>query len=167
MNDALSNLRCVIADLTSECQTLRKQLHERGTNKVALDAMKLAHEAFELHGNMYPHMVKGYTLDAKNVLFKAIQELEKPLTKEAKERAALRADLEAVRHLALDVAGAAAIEAAFTEFWGFGRSDEDGSMEQSCWDDGLAAFTAGVMYWRAEQRVKPVQVPVMPAPNHG
>ena len=40
------------------------------------------------------------------------------------------------------------VRAAFTAFWGFGRSDEDGSLEQSCWDDGLAAFTAGAIFWR-------------------
>ena len=50
------------------------------------------------------------------------------------------------------------LKAAFAAHWGFGRSTDDGSIEQSCWDDGLAAFLAGVAYWR-ERTAMPTPAP--------
>lgn len=46
----------------------------------ARSAMKLALEALELHGKQYPHMVKGYCLDAITALREAlaIEAIEKP-----------------------------------------------------------------------------------------
>lgn len=84
----------------------------------------------------------------------------------------LRRDLEALHALTLDVADEASIEAAFTEHWGFGRSEDDGSMEQSCWDDGLKAFTAGVLYERKrglldKQPAHPTESDSMPTPAPG
>ena len=38
------------------------------------EAMKLAREALELHGKQYPHMVKGYCLDAITALQEALAE---------------------------------------------------------------------------------------------
>ena len=38
------------------------------------EAMKLAREALELHGKQYPHMVKGYCLDAITALREALAE---------------------------------------------------------------------------------------------
>ena len=32
-------------------------------------ALKQAREAFELHGQQYPHMQKGYTLDALSAIY--------------------------------------------------------------------------------------------------
>ena len=40
------------------------------------EAMKLALEALELHGNQYPHMVKGYCLDAIAALKQALEQPE-------------------------------------------------------------------------------------------
>ena len=36
------------------------------------EALKLALEALELHGNQYPHMVKGYCLDAITAIKQAL-----------------------------------------------------------------------------------------------
>jgi hypothetical protein len=43
-----------------------------------IDAMKQALEALELHGKQYPHMVKGYCLDAIESLEQAIKQESKP-----------------------------------------------------------------------------------------
>lgn len=40
------------------------------------EALKLALEALELHGEQYPHMVKGYVLDAMRGLKEAIKGAE-------------------------------------------------------------------------------------------
>jgi hypothetical protein len=37
------------------------------------EALKLALEALELHGNQYPHMVKGYCLDAITAIKQALE----------------------------------------------------------------------------------------------
>jgi hypothetical protein len=36
------------------------------------EALKMALEALELHGKQYPHMVKGYCLDAITAIKKAL-----------------------------------------------------------------------------------------------
>jgi len=52
-------LRCVIADLAAECRALRAAARE-------------ALEAMEMHANQYPHMQKGYTVDAIAMLHRAL-----------------------------------------------------------------------------------------------
>jgi protein tyrosine phosphatase (PTP) superfamily phosphohydrolase (DUF442 family) len=42
-----------------------------------IDAMKQALEALELHAEQYPHMQKGYTVDAITALREAIAQAEK------------------------------------------------------------------------------------------
>ena len=42
------------------------------------EALKLALEALELHGKQYPHMVKGYCLDAITAIKEALAQPEQP-----------------------------------------------------------------------------------------
>ena len=58
------DLRCKIADLEEECKALRAAASE------ALDAM-------EMHANQYPHMQKGYTVDAIEMLRRLVNEATK------------------------------------------------------------------------------------------
>jgi hypothetical protein len=43
------------------------------------DALKLALEALELHGKQYPHMVKGYCLDAITAIKQALAAQQEPV----------------------------------------------------------------------------------------
>jgi hypothetical protein len=47
---------------------------------MSIETMKLALEALELHGQQYPHMVKGYCVDAITSLRAAIEQAEKQST---------------------------------------------------------------------------------------
>ena len=44
-----------------------------------LAALKLALEALELHGQQYPHMVKGYCLDAITAIKEALAQTQEPV----------------------------------------------------------------------------------------
>ena len=44
------------------------------------EALEIALEALELHGKQYPHMVKGYCLDAITAIKKALETKDEPLT---------------------------------------------------------------------------------------
>ena len=44
------------------------------------EALRMAIEAMELHGNQYPHMVKGYILDAIQACKEALAETQEPMT---------------------------------------------------------------------------------------
>lgn len=44
---------------------------------MSIEAMRQALEALELHGQQYPHMVKGYCLDAITALRTAIEQADK------------------------------------------------------------------------------------------
>lgn len=44
---------------------------------MSIEAMKQALEALELHAKQYPHMQKGYTVDAITALRQAIEQAEK------------------------------------------------------------------------------------------
>jgi hypothetical protein len=43
------------------------------------EALKLALEALELHGKQYPHMVKGYCLDAITTIKAALEAKDEPV----------------------------------------------------------------------------------------
>ena len=43
-------------------------------------ALRLALEALELHGKQYPHMVKGYCLDAITAIKEALETKDEPRT---------------------------------------------------------------------------------------
>ena len=43
------------------------------------EALKLALEALELHGQQYPHMVKGYCLDAITAIKEALAQEQEPV----------------------------------------------------------------------------------------
>ena len=43
------------------------------------EALRMALEAMELHGNQYPHMVKGYILDAIQACKEALAETQEPV----------------------------------------------------------------------------------------
>jgi len=43
-------------------------------------ALEIALEALELHGKQYPHMVKGYCLDAIKAIKKALETKDEPRT---------------------------------------------------------------------------------------
>jgi hypothetical protein len=45
--------------------------------EMSIEAMKQALEALELHGEQYPHMQKGYTVDAITAMRLAIEQAEK------------------------------------------------------------------------------------------
>lgn len=47
------------------------------TNVTVQEALKAAIEAFELHAKQYPHMVKGYCIDALEDCKAALSEIEK------------------------------------------------------------------------------------------
>jgi hypothetical protein len=42
------------------------------------EALRMAIEAMELHGNQYPHMVKGYILDAIQACKEALEQPKQP-----------------------------------------------------------------------------------------
>ena len=44
------------------------------------EALRIALEALELHGKQYPHMVKGYCLDAITAIKKALETKDEPRT---------------------------------------------------------------------------------------
>jgi hypothetical protein len=44
------------------------------------EALEIALEALELHGKQYPHMVKGYCLDAITAIKKALKTKDEPRT---------------------------------------------------------------------------------------
>jgi hypothetical protein len=51
------------------------------------EALKQALEALELHGNQYPHMVKGYCLDAITAIKQALEaQQEAPVALESGKR---------------------------------------------------------------------------------
>ena len=60
---------------------------------MTIKAMKQALEALELHGQQYPHMVKGYCLDAITSLRQAIAEAEKQVTYAGNGSAGREADV--------------------------------------------------------------------------
>jgi hypothetical protein len=43
------------------------------------EALRMAIEAMELHGNQYPHMIKGYILDAIQACKEALAETQEPV----------------------------------------------------------------------------------------
>jgi len=43
------------------------------------EALRMAIESMELHGNQYPHMVKGYILDAIQACKEALAETQEPM----------------------------------------------------------------------------------------
>ena len=43
------------------------------------EALEIALEALELHGKQYPHMVKGYCLDAITAIKKALETKDEPV----------------------------------------------------------------------------------------
>ena len=46
----------------------------KGTTEMSKEVLKLALEALELHGKQYPHMVKGYCLDAIAAIKQALEQ---------------------------------------------------------------------------------------------
>jgi hypothetical protein len=44
------------------------------------EALRIALEALELHGKQYPHMVKGYCLDAITAIKKSLETKDEPRT---------------------------------------------------------------------------------------